>query len=53
MGDKDRGIAWTRKAFDERSDYLVYLKTEPWADPLRSDPRFRQIVESVASAKAP
>ena len=53
MGDKDRGIEWTRKAFDERSDYMVYLRTEPWADSLRSDPRFRQIVESVASAKAP
>jgi tetratricopeptide (TPR) repeat protein len=53
MGDRDRGIEWTRKAFDERSDYMVYLRTEPWADSLRSDPRFRQIVESVASAKAP
>jgi TolB-like protein/DNA-binding winged helix-turn-helix (wHTH) protein/Tfp pilus assembly protein PilF len=47
LGDKDRGIEWTRKAVEERSDYMVYLKTEPWADPLRSDPRFQQLLQAV------
>jgi tetratricopeptide (TPR) repeat protein len=55
LGDKDRGIEWTRKAVEERSDYVVYLGTEPWADPLRADPRFQQILQSVKErgAKAP
>jgi tetratricopeptide (TPR) repeat protein len=48
LGDKDRGIEWTRKAVEERSDYMIYLGTEPWADPLRADPRFQQILQSVA-----
>jgi tetratricopeptide (TPR) repeat protein len=55
FGDKDRGIEWTRKAVEERSDYVVYLGTEPWADPLRADPRFQQILQDVKEqrGKAP
>jgi TolB-like protein/DNA-binding winged helix-turn-helix (wHTH) protein/Tfp pilus assembly protein PilF len=52
LGDKDRGIEWTRKAVEERSDYVVYLGTEPWADPLRSDPRFQQILQEVKAQGA-
>jgi TolB-like protein/DNA-binding winged helix-turn-helix (wHTH) protein/Tfp pilus assembly protein PilF len=47
LGNRDRGIEWTRKAVEERSDYVVYLGTEPWADPLRADPRFQQILQEV------
>jgi TolB-like protein/DNA-binding winged helix-turn-helix (wHTH) protein/Tfp pilus assembly protein PilF len=47
MNDKDQSIAWTRKAYDERSDYLVYLPTEPWADALRSDPRFQKLSQLI------
>ncbi len=55
LGDKDRGIEWTRKAVEERSDYMIYLGTEPWADPLRADPRFQEILHEVKEqrAKAP
>jgi formylmethanofuran dehydrogenase subunit B len=52
LGDKDRGIEWTRKAVEERSDYVVYLGTEPWADALRSDPRFQQILQDVKEQRA-
>ena len=52
LGDKDHGIEWTLKAVDERSDYMIYLRTEPWADPLRADPRFQQILQEVQAQGA-
>jgi DNA-binding winged helix-turn-helix (wHTH) protein/TolB-like protein/Tfp pilus assembly protein PilF len=51
MGEKDKAIAFTRKAFDERSDYMIYLNADPWAEPLRGDPRLRQIMDSVAQGR--
>jgi Flp pilus assembly protein TadD len=40
LGDKNEAFAWLDKAYAERCEYLVYLPTDPMADPLRSDPRF-------------
>lgn len=51
MGEKDRAIAFTRKALEERSDYMIYLNTDPWAEPLRDDPRFREILRTVAQGR--
>ena len=51
MGDKERSIQWMSKAHDERSDYLVYLKTDPWADPMRSDPRFQRLVRLISQGR--
>jgi mannose/cellobiose epimerase-like protein (N-acyl-D-glucosamine 2-epimerase family) len=48
QGDKERSIQWMGKAHDERSDYLVYLATGPWADPLRRDPRFLRLVQLIS-----
>jgi tetratricopeptide (TPR) repeat protein len=44
LGDKDRAFAWLDKAYEERCDYLVYLPTDPMADPLRNDPRFDELL---------
>jgi tetratricopeptide (TPR) repeat protein len=40
LGDRDKAFQFLNKAYDERSEYLLYLPTEPLADPLRNDPRF-------------
>jgi len=47
LGDKDGAFAWLDKAYAERSEYLVYLPTEPIADPLRSDPRFPALLQRL------
>ena len=44
LGDCDRAFQWLDQAYDEDCEYLVYLSTEPMADPLRSDPRFPQLL---------
>jgi tetratricopeptide (TPR) repeat protein len=48
MGETDHSIAWTRKGYEERSEEMIYLRTEPWADSLRSDPRFQDLLKLVA-----
>ncbi len=47
LGERDAAFEWLEKAYEDRSDYLVYLKVEPMADPLRSDPRFLQLTERI------
>jgi TolB-like protein/Flp pilus assembly protein TadD len=47
LNDKDEAFRWLDKAFDERCEYLVYLPTEPLADPLRNDPRFAQLLHRL------
>jgi TolB-like protein/DNA-binding winged helix-turn-helix (wHTH) protein/Tfp pilus assembly protein PilF len=47
LGKKDEAFVWLEKAFAERSNYLAYLKVFPILDPLRSDPRFANLVQRV------
>jgi tetratricopeptide (TPR) repeat protein len=47
LGEKDRVFEWLERAYEERSNYLVYLKVEPIADNLRSDPRFIALLKKV------
>jgi tetratricopeptide (TPR) repeat protein len=39
LGDKDQAFFWLEKAYQDRSNYLAYLKVFPADDPLRSDLR--------------
>ena len=47
MGDKDRALAWLEKAYAQRSNGLTSLKVNPAYDPLRGDPRFRDLLRRV------
>ena len=47
LGDKERAFEWLEDAFRARSDLLVYLKVDPRLDPIRSDPRFADLVRRV------
>ena len=44
LGDKEKAFASLDKAFEERNEYLIYLKVEPRLDPLRSDARFNDLL---------
>ena len=44
LGDNDQAIAWLEKAYQNRSAMLAQLKVEGFFDPLRSDPRFQDLV---------
>ncbi len=47
LGDKDRALAWLDKAYEDRSFFLLNLKNEPELDPLRSDPRFEDLLRRM------
>jgi TolB-like protein/Tfp pilus assembly protein PilF len=47
LGEKDQAFAWLEKAYGERTSRLGYLKVEPLWDPLRSDPRFAELVRRI------
>jgi TolB-like protein/Flp pilus assembly protein TadD len=47
LHDVDHAFEWLDKAYNERCEYLVYLPTEPLADPLRSDPRFPKLLQRL------
>ena len=47
LSDRDNAFHWMNAAVEERTEYLIYLGTEPVADTLRSDQRFPDLVRRV------
>ena len=47
LGDKERAFVWLEKAYQARSDTLLFLKVDPKYDSLRSDPRFSELVKRL------
>ena len=47
LGDKDSAFHWLGTAVKEHNDRVIYLKVDPIADPLRSDPRFQSLMTQV------
>ncbi|MBA2525418.1 MAG: protein kinase [Pyrinomonadaceae bacterium] len=47
LGDKDQAFAWLEKGNEVRDHNVVRLKTDPRYEPLRSDPRFNDLVRRI------
>lgn len=47
LDEKDQAIEWLEKAYQDRSDYLVYIQREPGFDRLRAEPRFQDLVRRI------
>jgi TolB-like protein/DNA-binding winged helix-turn-helix (wHTH) protein/Tfp pilus assembly protein PilF len=47
LGDKDRAFQWLQNAYAEHSDDLVDLNDDIRMEPLRSDPRFQDLLRRV------
>jgi DNA-binding winged helix-turn-helix (wHTH) protein/TolB-like protein/Flp pilus assembly protein TadD len=47
LGNKDQAFEWLEKAYQERNPNLVNLKVHPIFDPIRSDPRFANLLRKV------
>jgi TolB-like protein/DNA-binding winged helix-turn-helix (wHTH) protein/tetratricopeptide (TPR) repeat protein len=50
-GDKDQAFAWLEKSVAAHSPGLTALKVDPVYDPLRSDPRFQDLLRRVGLAQ--
>jgi TolB-like protein/Flp pilus assembly protein TadD len=47
LDQKDQAFAWLEKAYQERSNYLLFLNVIDPMVPLRSDPRFQDLVRRI------
>ena len=47
LGDYDQALTWFERAYQEKSNILQWLKVHPFFDPLRDDPRFKDLLHRV------
>ena len=47
LGDLDRAFDLIEERFERRDGFLWWLRSVPWFDPLRSDPRFSALVQRM------
>ena len=47
LEDKDQAFTWLEKAYEERFNRLAYINVDALWDPLRSDPRFADLLRRI------
>ncbi len=47
LGDKEQAFAWLEREYEEHDRELLSLKMMPFFDPLRSDPRYQDLVRRI------
>jgi TolB-like protein/Tfp pilus assembly protein PilF len=50
LGEYDEAFTALQQAYKEQSNILQFLKTHPYFDPIRADPRFAELVRRVGLA---
>jgi tetratricopeptide (TPR) repeat protein len=52
LGQKDQAMHFLEQTYEDRDGYnLAFLKTDPFLDPLRDDPRFEALVQKIFGPK--
>ncbi len=47
LGDNEQALAWLDKACTERSVWMTFVRVDPKFDPLRDDPRFKDLLKRM------
>jgi TolB-like protein/Flp pilus assembly protein TadD/predicted Ser/Thr protein kinase len=47
LGEKDKAFRWLEEAYQQRHSFIPWLRDNPLYAPLRSDPRFQDIVRCM------
>ena len=51
LGQKDHALEWLEKGYEARSRSMIWLKVDARCDPLRSDPRFQDLLRRIGFPK--
>ncbi len=47
IGETAEAMTWLERAYEERDPHLLIVKVDPRMDPLRSDPRFQDLLRRI------
>ena len=47
LGESGQALQWLEKSFEDRSEWNQYFNVDPRLDPLRSDPRFKNLLRRM------
>jgi hypothetical protein len=47
LGNTEQAFAWLEKGYQQHDFWLTFITREPVYDPLRSDPRFQELVRRI------
>jgi len=47
LNQTDTAFEWLERSYNERSMCIIYLKADPRLDPIRSDPRYKRLLEKM------
>jgi tetratricopeptide (TPR) repeat protein len=53
LGDREQAFFWLETAYRESDDFLVFLNIQPQFENLRSDPRFRELIQKIFHQSPP
>ena len=48
LNENEKAMDWLEKAYEDRSNGIVFLKVDPQLDGLRSNPRFQSLLRRLA-----
>ncbi len=48
LGDHQQAIGWLQKAYEDRSNSMIFLNVDPQFDMLRSEPGFQDLLHRIA-----
>ena len=46
-GEIDEALTWLERGYASRDTYLVFLRSSPFMDPIRQDPRFQDVLRRM------
>ncbi len=47
LGEKDQAFEWLEKGYEQRAGGMAFLKAYPGFDPLRSNPRYQDLLRRM------
>jgi eukaryotic-like serine/threonine-protein kinase len=53
LGDRDNAMKWLKTGVEQQCDCMIWLRGEPWMEPLRADSRYLDLIKRVGLDRMP